>query len=41
MDKDGVNGAIGYRRADGTHLLAFPAKAVILATGGVPAARSR
>ena len=29
-----VNGAIGYRRADGVPV-AFPAKAVILATGGV------
>jgi len=34
MGKNGVNGAIGYRRADGEPM-AFPAKAVILATGGV------
>jgi len=34
VGKDGVNGAIGYRRADGVPM-AFPAKAVILATGGV------
>jgi succinate dehydrogenase / fumarate reductase flavoprotein subunit len=34
MAKKGVNGAIGYRRADGAPV-AFPAKAVILATGGV------
>jgi succinate dehydrogenase / fumarate reductase flavoprotein subunit len=33
MGKDGVNGAIGYRRLDGTPV-AFPAKTVILATGG-------
>jgi succinate dehydrogenase / fumarate reductase flavoprotein subunit len=31
---DSVNGAIGYRRLDGRPV-AFPAKAVILATGGV------
>ena len=34
MGRNGVNGAIGYRRADGLPM-AFPAKAVILATGGV------
>ena len=34
MGPNGVNGAIGYRRADGVPM-AFPAKAVILATGGV------
>ena len=31
---DGVSGAIGYRRADGAPV-AFPARAVVLATGGV------
>ena len=34
MSGDRVNGAIGYRRADGVPV-AFPAKAVILASGGV------
>jgi succinate dehydrogenase flavoprotein subunit len=34
VGKDGVNGAIGYRRLDGVPV-AFPARAVILATGGV------
>jgi succinate dehydrogenase / fumarate reductase flavoprotein subunit len=33
MGRHGVNGAIGYRRIDGTPM-AFPAKTVILATGG-------
>ena len=33
MGRDGVNGAIGYRRLDGVPM-AFPARTVILATGG-------
>jgi succinate dehydrogenase / fumarate reductase flavoprotein subunit len=33
VGRDGVAGAIGYRRADGVPV-AFPARAVILATGG-------
>jgi succinate dehydrogenase / fumarate reductase flavoprotein subunit len=34
MDGDRVNGAVGYRRIDGAPM-AFPAKAVVLASGGV------
>jgi succinate dehydrogenase / fumarate reductase flavoprotein subunit len=33
VGRDGVSGAVGYRRADGVPV-AFPARAVILATGG-------
>ncbi|MFV2062262.1 MAG: fumarate reductase/succinate dehydrogenase flavoprotein subunit [Chloroflexota bacterium] len=34
VDDDGVLGAIGYRRVDGVPV-AFPARAIILATGGI------
>ena len=34
VDDDGVAGAIGYLRADGA-AIAFPARAIILATGGI------